>query len=415
MLIAAKSKVDIANLKAQLSSEFEMKDLGAAKKILGMEISRDRNSSLLFFSQHSYIQKVFRRFNMHDLKPVSTPIASHFKLSSSQYPSTDSDFEYMSRIPYSSAVGSLMYAMVCSRPDLSYATSLVSRYMANPGKEHWNAVKWILRYLRGTSDAYLQFGRNREGLVYVNSEHAADLDKRRSRQVMCSQLEDVLSVGGFSTVALSTTEAEFIAICDACKEAVWLKGLYAEFSGDTSCINLFCDSQSAIHLTKDQMFHERTKHIDVKYHYVREVVAEDRLKVYKISTHDNPADMMTKPVPVAKFELCSSLDDYILLLQDGFVSRWRLLNCDSNPVGDGRVGSVAEARGAEPPRYGYGSYGLALPVDLLPGSEQQYASTNILVQMAVLFSFSLSLTKLDTPTRIGSLALTQIQHLLFKR
>ncbi|WVZ52997.1 hypothetical protein U9M48_003991 [Paspalum notatum var. saurae] len=162
MLIAAKSKVDIANLKAQLSSEFEMKDLGAAKKIIGMEISRDRNSSLLFLSQHSYIQKVLRRFNMHDSKPVSTPIASHFKLSSSQCPSTDSNFEYMSRIPYSSAVGSLMYAMVCSRPDLSYAMSLVSRYMANPGKEHWNAVKWILRYLRGTSDASLRFGEKRE-------------------------------------------------------------------------------------------------------------------------------------------------------------------------------------------------------------------------------------------------------------
>ena len=148
MSIAAKRKDDIANLKGQLSSEFEMKDLGAAKKILGMEISRDRKSGLLFLSQHSYIQKLLRRFNMHDSKPVSTPIASHFKLSSSQCPSTDSDFDYMSKVPYSSAVSSLMYAMVCSRPDLSYAMSLVSRYMANPGKEHWNAVKWIFRYLR---------------------------------------------------------------------------------------------------------------------------------------------------------------------------------------------------------------------------------------------------------------------------
>jgi hypothetical protein len=83
--------------------------------------------------------------------------------------------------------------------------------------------------------------------------------------------------------------------------------LYAELSGDTSCIDLFCDSQSAIYLTKDQMFHERRKHIDVKYHYVREVIADGKLKVPKISTHDNLADMMTKPVPVAKFELCSSL------------------------------------------------------------------------------------------------------------
>ena len=136
MLIAAKSKKEITTLKAHLSSEFEMKDLGAAKKILGMEITRNRDSRVLFLSQQNYIKKVLHRFNMHDAKSVSTPIAPHFKLSASQCPVSDEDVEYMSRVPYSSAVGSLMYAMVCSRPDLSYAMSLVSRYMANPGKDH---------------------------------------------------------------------------------------------------------------------------------------------------------------------------------------------------------------------------------------------------------------------------------------
>ena len=108
-------------------------------------------------------------------------------------------------------------------------------------------------------------------------------------------------------VALSTTKTEYMAVAEACKESVWLKGLFAELCGDDSCINLFYDSQSAICLTKDQIFYERTKHIDVKYHYVRDVVAQGKLKVCKISTHDNPADMLTKPVPVAKFKLCSSL------------------------------------------------------------------------------------------------------------
>jgi len=117
-----------------------MKDLSAAKKILGIEITRDRKSGLLFLSQQNYIKKVFQRFSMHNAKAVSTPIAPHFKLSAAQCPSTDQDIEYMSRVPYSSVVGSLMYAMVCSRPDLSYAMSLVSRYMSNPGKEHWRAV-----------------------------------------------------------------------------------------------------------------------------------------------------------------------------------------------------------------------------------------------------------------------------------
>uniref|UniRef100_A0ACD5YBP3 Uncharacterized protein n=1 Tax=Avena sativa TaxID=4498 RepID=A0ACD5YBP3_AVESA len=185
------------------------------------------------------------------------------------------------------------------------------RYMANPGKEHWKAVQWVFRYLLGTSNACLKFGRTGEGLVgYVDSDFAADLDKRRSLTGY------VFNVGGCAVswkatlqavVAQSTTEAEYMAIAEACKESVWLKGLFAELCGDDSCITLFCDSQSAIYLTKDQMFHERTKHIDVKYHFVRDIVAQGKLKVCKISTHDNPADMMTKPVPVAKFELCSNL------------------------------------------------------------------------------------------------------------
>jgi hypothetical protein len=141
ILIVAKSKIDIANLKTQLSSKFEMMDLGVAKKVLGMEITRGRKFSLLFLSQHGYIQKVLYHFNMHDSKTVSTPIPPHFKLSSSQSPNTDSEFEYMPKVPYSSVVGSLMYAMICSHLDLSYAMNLVSRYMANPSKEYWNDVK----------------------------------------------------------------------------------------------------------------------------------------------------------------------------------------------------------------------------------------------------------------------------------
>ena len=136
-----------------------MKDLGAAKKILGMEITRDRKSGLLFLSQHNYINKVLQRFNMHDSKPVSTLIAPHFKLSAAQCSSSDEDVEYMSKVSYSSAVGSLMYAMVCSRPNLSYAISLVSKYMSNPGKEYWKTVQRIFRYLRGTTDSCLKFER----------------------------------------------------------------------------------------------------------------------------------------------------------------------------------------------------------------------------------------------------------------
>ena len=180
MLIAAKDKNAITKLKNQLSREFEMKDLGEAKKILGMEISRNRSIGKLYLSQISYINKVLHRFNMQNAKPVSTPLAGHFRLSSRFSPQTKYEIDQTSKAPYSSAVGSLMYAMVCSRPDLSHALSVVSRFMANPGKQHWKAVQWIFRYLKGTSKACLEFGKSTCGLCgYVDSDYAGNLDKRR--------------------------------------------------------------------------------------------------------------------------------------------------------------------------------------------------------------------------------------------
>lgn len=158
-----------------------MKDLGAARRILGMEIYRDRQAGKLYLSQKEYIKKVLHRFNMENARYVSTPLATHFILSSALSPQTDDDVDYMSRVPYSSTVGSLMYIMICSYQDLSFAVSAVSRYMANLGKEHWKAVQWIFRYLCGSSDVCLQFGRTEDGVIgSVDSDFAGDLDKRRS-------------------------------------------------------------------------------------------------------------------------------------------------------------------------------------------------------------------------------------------
>ena len=137
MLIASKDKEEIKCLKSKLAKEFDMKDLDSTKKILGMEIQRDRNVGTLRLSQEAYVKKVMERFGMEGSKPVSTPLAPHFKLSASMSPTTEVDKAYMDKVPYASAVGSLMYAMVCTRPDLAQAVGVVSRYMANPGKQHW--------------------------------------------------------------------------------------------------------------------------------------------------------------------------------------------------------------------------------------------------------------------------------------
>ncbi|KAG8489015.1 hypothetical protein CXB51_016942 [Gossypium anomalum] len=266
MLIAAKDKREIKKVKAQLSEEFEMKDLRPAKKILGMEILRDRKASKLYLSQKGYIEKVLCRFNMQSAKPVSTPLAAHFRLSSALSPQSDDEIEYMSHVPYSSAVGSLMYVM---------------------------------------------FGRTKDRVIgYVDTDFAGDLDRRRSL------IGYVFTIRGCTiswkatsqtTVALSTTEAEYMAITEACKEAIWLKGLFSKLNEDLQISTVFCDSQSAIFLTKDQMFHKRIKHINVRYHFVHDIIARGDIVVSKISTHENPADMMTKSLPITKFEHCLDL------------------------------------------------------------------------------------------------------------
>ena len=158
MLIACKSKKMVQELKAALSQEFEMKDLGPARKILGMEISKDRDKRMLHLSQGGYVRKILERFGMKDAKPAELPLAEHFKLSKTMGPQTEVEIQEMERVPYAFGVGSLMYAMVCCRPDIAHAVSQVSRFMAQPGREHWRALKGVFRYLAGIVEVGICYG-----------------------------------------------------------------------------------------------------------------------------------------------------------------------------------------------------------------------------------------------------------------
>ncbi|KAJ4703293.1 Retrovirus-related Pol polyprotein from transposon TNT 1-94 [Melia azedarach] len=309
MLIAAENKSNVQKLKDLLSVKFEMKDLGAARKILGMEIYRDRSKKKLFLSQKGYIQKILSRFGMSTAKPIDTPSAANAHLSVAFAPKSVEEKEYMSRVPYASAVGSLMYAMVCSRPDLAQSVSVVSRFMGELGKEHWQAVKRIFRYLKGTFDVGLIYGGDTQCLVtgFSDSDYAGDVDSRRSMTGYIFTLgSSVVSWKATlqPTVTLSTTEAEYMALTEAAKEGIWLKGLVSDLGLHHDQAIVYCDSLSAICLAKDQVHHERTKHIDVRYHFLR---SEKRIKVNKVGTADNPADMFTKPVSHSKFQHCLDL------------------------------------------------------------------------------------------------------------
>ena len=310
MLVAGSDMQEIVNLKQKLSKQFEMKDLGAAKQILGMRIKRDTNSRTLLLSQDKYINKVLSRFNMQNAKVVSTPLGVHFRLSKEQSPKTEEERAYMAKVPYASAIGSLMYVMICTRPDIAQAVGAVSRYMNNPGKLHWEAVKWILRYLRGTTSKALCFKDGDMVLTgYVDADLAGNVDIRRSTTGYVYTLGGTAVSWGSQLqkiVALSTTEAEYVAVTEASKEMVWLQSFLEELGKKQEDNVLYCDSQSAIHLAKNPSFHSRTKHIQLRYHFIRSLLEDGILKLEKISGAQNPADMLTKTVTIDKLKLCSA-------------------------------------------------------------------------------------------------------------
>ena len=216
----------------------------------------------------------------------------------------------MALVPYASAVGSLMYTMVCTRPDIAHAMGDVSRYMANPGKEHWEAVKWLLRYLRGTSSTSLCFGKGKVTLQgFVDADLGGDvhLSKSKSRYIY--------TIGGTAVswmsrlqkcVSLSSTEAEYVEIGEAGKEMIWQADYLEELGKKKSEKILYSDSQSAIQLVKNPVYHSKTKHIRRRYHFTHRAVEDGDMCLEKIEGAKNPADMLTKCVDVGNLRLCKT-------------------------------------------------------------------------------------------------------------
>ena len=214
----------------------------------------------------------------------------------------------MAKVPYASAVGSLMYAMVATRPDIAYAVGIVSRFMSNPGKKHWDAVKTILRYLSGTSDHKLCYGQGDAGITgHVDSDYAGCMDTRRSTTGWIFKFAgSAISWRSVLQDCTSTTEAEYVAASEACKEAIWLVCLVGDMWQKNSLLEIFCDSASAIALAKNLVFHAKTKHIDVRYHFVRDCIASKKVELLKVHTTENAADALTKS-PSTRFAHCCEL------------------------------------------------------------------------------------------------------------
>ena len=301
----------LEEIKHWLGSCFAMKDLGEVAYILGIKIYRDRSKRLLGLSQSTYIDKVMARFSMENSKKGGVPIAKGTVLNKSQSPATDIETKHMQAIPYASAIGSIMYAMLCTRPDVSYALSMTSRFQQSPGVAHWTAVKNILRYLKRTKDMFLVFGGMEEELTvrcYTDASFQSDRDDSRSQSGFVFTLN-----GGAvcwksskqSVVADSTTESEYIAASDAAKEAAWMKKFITDLDVVPSIqkpIEVFCDNTGAIAQAKEPRSHHRAKHILRKFHYIREILERGDIIISKVDTDQNLADPFTKPMTQDKHD-----------------------------------------------------------------------------------------------------------------
>ncbi|KAM3316432.1 hypothetical protein ACQJBY_034506 [Aegilops geniculata] len=207
---------------------------------------------------------------------------------------------------YRSIIGSLRY-LVNTRPDIAYAVGVASRFMETPGKQHWAIIRQILRYVRGT----LNYGctyKAGEGTVltgFSDSDHAGDLTDRKSTTCLVFFMGPSIitwSSQKQKIVALSSCEAEYIAAATAATQAVWLRGLVSEMLGaERQKVQLKIDNKSAIELSKNPVHHERSKHIDLRYHYIRECVEERKVEVEHVRTEDQLADILTKSLGRAKF------------------------------------------------------------------------------------------------------------------
>jgi len=265
--------------------------------------------------QKTYLHKVLQKFLIGDeAKSVSSPFAAHFKLLTRISSKTVDDREYMSHIPYASTIGSHMYTMVCTRPDLSQTVSMVFRYMYDPGRGDWEAVRQILQYIKGSVDVGLIFendvGGKQKCTCYVDSDYAGDLDKRQFTTGYVFTFSQATMSWRYTlqfTVAMSMTEVEYMALTEAVKEAIWLQDLMDDLRIEQDFLRVHCDRMSAIYLAKNQVYHARTKHIDVKYHFARDVFEDRDIEVKKIHTEDNLGDMLTKVVLGVKFNHCKNL------------------------------------------------------------------------------------------------------------
>jgi hypothetical protein len=298
LLITGNNDAHIAQVKKELHAGFKMTDLGLLHYYLGVEVFQRPHH--IFISQSKYAAEILQRFGMQDCKPSLTPMEQNLKLSKFE------GGELVDNTIYRQLIGSLIY-LTNTRPDLSYAVSILSRFMQQPRDNHWNAAKRVLRYLQGTKDFGLLYQKTKNFVLggFSDADFARSIDDRASTSGYLMNMGSTTvswNCKKQATVATSTAEAEYISAWEATCEIVWLRRILQDLGiSQAEATSLFIDSQSAIKLAKNPVFHSKTKHVDTKYHHIRSLIAKDVIKPIYCPSEDQISDIFTKPLGRIKF------------------------------------------------------------------------------------------------------------------
>jgi transposase InsO family protein len=315
VLIFAKGVKPLSKLKHQLSERYDMTDLGSVQQFLGMQIYRDRASRTIQICQTTYSRKILSKFGMDKCNGITTPMEQLPLQNNDSAASPDTQHYYQS------VSGSLMHAMLGTRPDLAYTVSTLSKFNSNPSDSHLIASKRALRYLQHTSNFGITYGgagKHRSVTAFSDADWGNDKDTRRSVYGYVF----LINGGAVSwkskrqtVVALSSTEAEYMGYSEAAKEAIWLHRILAEIDQRTPIhqeeeqgkwgyppARIYVDNQGGIDLASNPKYHDRTKHIDIRYHFIRDATQKGLVQLVHLPSSENTADILTKPLSKEKFE-----------------------------------------------------------------------------------------------------------------
>jgi hypothetical protein len=312
---ACKDKKEKDKLLDVLKKHFEMKDLGELKYFLGIHLERTANT--LTLSQAAYTRKVLQKFNMENCNPMVSPGTTNAH--------QGSDPNVKGKVPYRECVGSLIYLAVWTRPDIAHAVSQVSRTLENPTESNWISVKRILRYLSGTIDRSITYTKSKSTIApqlsaFADANWADDESDSKSTTGYAVYLLGSLIVWKTkkqNTVAKSSTEAEYMALSDCTAEVIGLRQTLAELEcpqADPTLIGE--DNQGALLIAKNKATNKRTKHIRIRYHHIRDEIDKKQVKVVRVPTEYQSADIFTKALPPIKFAKALKLLDFPKKLLD---------------------------------------------------------------------------------------------------